>query len=236
MAINYALYKNYLTPDPKKYAAHVEITASADMPAIAERMIEQGSTTTTADILAVLEDAIKACEALLLEGYNVNLGGLVRLHLGIKGIFEDPQDKYDPSRHQVDVGATPGARVRKYIRDNAKVNKNKAILPTPDLIQFKDAITTSADDIITRGGIGTLIGQHLKYDNAQADEGIYFISTATAVEVKVTVMQRNDPAELVFMNPDALIVTEMYHIEVRARINGGTELRSGRLDAILIVA
>ena len=54
MAINYCLLENNLTSDPNDYAAQVKITSSADLEQIADRMIEQGSTVTKADILAVL--------------------------------------------------------------------------------------------------------------------------------------------------------------------------------------
>ena len=233
MPINYALFENNLTSDPDDYAAHVEITASADMQTIANRMIEQGSTVTSADILAVLEDTIKACEALLLEGYNVNLGGLVRLHPTIKGKFDGPDDKFDKSRHRVDVGASPGTRVRDKVRNDAKVRKDEAIKPTPDLITFHDTVNGTSNHDVKPGGIGAIIGHRLKYDEAQADEGIFFVSAAGA-DTKVVIVQRNMPAELVFISPQSLTIAETYHVEVRARIQGGTELRTGRLDAGLV--
>ncbi len=79
MAINYALFENHLTSDPDDYAAQVKITGSADLEVLANRMIDQGSTVTKPDILAVLEDAIKATESCLLDGYRVQLGGLCEL-------------------------------------------------------------------------------------------------------------------------------------------------------------
>ena len=50
MPINYALFENNLTSDPNDYAAQVQITASADLSAIVKRIIDQGSTSTEADI------------------------------------------------------------------------------------------------------------------------------------------------------------------------------------------
>ncbi len=83
------------------------------------------------------------------------------------------------------------------------------------------------------GGIGELAGSRLKYDDTQADEGVYFVATAGG-ETKVTIVQKNKPAELVFSIP-ATLVPGTYNIEVRARIAGGTELRIGRLDPVLTV-
>lgn len=39
-------------------------------------MLDRGSTVSRTDIVAVLEDAIEACESLLLDGMRVNFGGL----------------------------------------------------------------------------------------------------------------------------------------------------------------
>ena len=63
MAINYALFENHLTSDPDDYAAQVKITGSAGLEVIAQRMIDQGSTVTKPDILAVLEEPLKPLKA-----------------------------------------------------------------------------------------------------------------------------------------------------------------------------
>ena len=236
MPINYALFENHITPEPEIYAAHVEITGSADESTIAQRIIEQGSTVTSADILAVLEDTIKACEALLLEGYSVNLGGLVRLQPSIKGVFNGPNDKFDPARHKIDVGATPGQRVRDKVRAEAKVKKDETILPAPVLISFQDVISHTTDTTATLNGIGTIIGHRLKFDPNQPDEGIFFKVAGMPPEEKVSYVQRNMPAELIFINPTTLVPGTQYYIFVRARINGGTELRAGRLNTPITAA
>jgi len=49
MPIRYALYENNLTTDPHDYAAVVQISGAADLEAVAQRMIERGSTVTKAD-------------------------------------------------------------------------------------------------------------------------------------------------------------------------------------------
>ena len=44
------------------------------------------------------------------------------------------------------------------------------------------------------------------------------------------------PAEFVFVSPANLMPSTIYHLEVRARVDGGTELRTGRLNTELAVA
>jgi len=231
MAINYALFENHLTSDPDDYAAQVRITGSADLEVLANRMIDQGSTVTKPDILAVLEDTIKATESCLLDGYRVQLGGLCELFPRIKGVFNGITDTFDPSRHRVDVGANPGARVRRTVRAGATVTKAETIKPAPALLEYVDLGSGETNGRITSGNIGTINGHRLKFNPDRDDEGIYFVNIDTAAEVKLTAIQKNKPGQLVFLTP--IVPGGQYYLEVRTRFREPAELRTGRLDEIL---
>ena len=179
MTIDYSLYQNKLTEASDLYAAQVLITSSADLETIADRIVEQGSTVTRTDVIAVLEGAVNAVENLLLEGARVNFGGLFDLFPKIKGKFNGITDHYDPSRHQVDVGATPGARVRKTVRENAAVTKLETVLPMPLVLEYTDLGTGETNNHVTSGNIGTINGSRLSFDETAEDEGIYFNNTET---------------------------------------------------------
>ena len=155
MSINYALYENKLTEATDLYAAKVLISGSADLNTVADRIVEQGSTVTRTDVIVVLEGAIMAVENLILEGERVNFGGLCDLYPRIKGKFNGITDHYDPSRHQIDVGAAPGNRVRKTIRDTAAVTKQETVLPAPLILEYVDLGSGETNDHITPGSIGT---------------------------------------------------------------------------------
>ena len=239
MSIKYALYRNNVTSDPDDYAASVEVAGSLDLDGLADRMIAQGSTTTRADILAVLEDAIAACELAMQDGFRVNFGGLIELFPRVKGVFTGPTDAFDPARHTLDVGANPGVRVRKTVREQAVVEKVEAVKPAPNPIEYRDVNSDTTNDTVTVGGIGQLSGSRLKYDDTAADEGVYFVATAGG-ETKVDTVQKNKPSQVVFLVP-ATLVPGTYHVEVRARMGtppagpDNRELRIGRLDATLTV-
>ncbi|MCK4341027.1 MAG: hypothetical protein KAY37_04810 [Phycisphaerae bacterium] len=53
MSIKYALFENNITTDPDDYAAMVQISGSADGDDLVQDIIDQGSTVTKPDILAV---------------------------------------------------------------------------------------------------------------------------------------------------------------------------------------
>lgn len=233
MTIKYALYENKLTEAADLYAAKVLISGSADLQTVADRIVEQGSTVTRTDVIAVLEGAIMATESLLLEGARINFGGLCDLYPKIKGKFNGITDHYDPSRHQIDVGASPGARVRNTVRDNATVTKQDTILPVPLVLEFIDLASGSINTDLTPGNIGTINGSRLAFSEQASDEGLCFQNTSTAESVRVTAIQKNKPSELVFMIPELTAGT--YQVEVHKRFTPEGQLRTGRLDNILTV-
>lgn len=234
MPINYALFENNLTSDPNDYAAQVQTTASADLDAIVKRIIQQGSTSTEADIAAVLEDAIKACEGILLEGNRVNFGGLCELFPRLTGVFNGITDSFDSTRHRIDVGANPGSRIRKTVRDNAQAVKVESVKPAPAPLEYSDLGSGEINGTITPGNIGTINGNRLKFDPAQADEGIFFSPTGGGAATKADIVQKNKPSQLVFLVPAGLAAGD-YRLIVTARMSNGTELRTGILDATLTV-
>ena len=236
MPIQYALFENNVTSDPDDYMAVVDITSSAGGADLVQDILDQGSTVGEPDILAVTAALKLACQRRLEQGQRVNYFGMMDFFPRLKGVFAGPTDSYDPARHQIDVGANPGAELRDAVRNGATVTKVEALKPTPNPVEYRDVATDTANDALTVGNIGQLSGSRLKYDPGQADEGVFFVAT-TGGETKVTVLQKNKPAELVFLVPSGL-VAGTYHVEVRARMGHGTaarELRIGRLDAALTV-
>lgn len=238
MPVKYALFEYNLTSEPNGHAAKVQITGTARLEQIAQRMADQGSTTTKADILAVLEDAERAVISYLLEGYRVQFGELAEMYPRIKGIFNGAADAFDPARHSVDVVANPGTRVRNDVRARATTQKVDAVPPAPAPMEFVDLGSGTHNDEATNGSIATVNGSRLQFNAAQADEGVFFVPTGggAAIVIPVANVQKNKPAQLVFLLPAAAALPPgTYRLEVRARQKDSVQLRSGRLDATLTV-
>lgn len=232
MPIQYSLKDNHFTSDPDDYYPQVEITQSADLDAVAERMAKLGSTVTLIDIVAVLKALEMTCLDLVLEGKRVNFGNLVDIYPRMTGTFEGLDDEYDPARHKVGADASVSARFLKQIHAQATVQKLEASVPTPAPLSFTDVAEETTNTVYTPGGIGTLVGARLKFNPAADDEGIYFINTQDQTQqTKVSTVAKNKPSQLMFMIPPG--VSGSQYIEVRARIRGGDELRTGRLRQII---
>lgn len=239
MPIKYALFENNLTTDPNDHAAQVQISATIGPDEIADIMAQQGSTTTKADILAVLEDAEQAVVTALKQGNRVHLGGLGDFFPRVVGVFISAADTFDPARHRVDVAVNPGVRVRSEVKAQATVEKVDAVPPEPTLLEYVDLGSGTTNQTITPGNIGTINGSRLQYNTAQADEGIFYLPTGggAAINVPDANVQKNKPGQLVYLTPPAGLgfPPGTYFLEVRARVDGGVQLRTGRLDDTLTV-
>jgi len=239
MSIKYALFENHVTSDPNDYAAVVQITDSADGDDLVQDIIDQGSTVTKADILAVTADLKLALQRRIEMGQRVSYFGMSEYFPRVKGVFIGPTDTWDPARHKVDVGSNPGSELREAVRVGATPERVEAVKPSPNLIEYFDFGSDTANDQVTVGNVGRISGSRLKFDTAAADEGIYFVATAGG-ETKVTMVTYNKPGRLDFLVP-ATLVPGTYNLEVRARQGeppagpDNRELRVGRLDAVLTV-
>lgn len=234
MAIKYTLIENLLTPDPNDYYPQVQITARAEQEDLADRMISLGSTVGKADILAVISLLDDATEALVLEGYRVNIAGIVDISPRMQGVFDGPGDGFDKSRHTLGVAANPSPGFITRIRQGGSVSKGETIKPMPNPLEFRDAATGNSNGPVTKGNIGTLSGSRLKLDPAQPDEGIYFIASSGGVATKVGTISTNKPGQLIFLIPATLASGE-YSVQVRVRLPGNSEVRNGTLDSVLSV-
>jgi len=228
MAIKYALHENYLNGTPKTYIGRVESNGTIDFDGLADTIVSQGSTVTRADIIAVFENMKIAVESLLIKGFRVNFEGLVELHTSVKGVFNSLEEGYDSSRHNVSVKARASARIKDAILRNAKMIKLESSKPSPSLIMFRDIASGEQNAAATPGNIGAISGHRLKFNADEQAEGIFLTPVTGGDEIKVDVIQRNKPKELVFLVPPAL-PSGSYHLDVRVTY-GEEDIRGGRLE------
>ncbi len=233
MPINYVLRENSLTPDPNDYTALVQPTATAGLEDVIERMMRRGSTVGKADILSVLEDYHATIEDMVLEGMNVNTPA-ANFATSIKGIFSGHTDSFDPGRHRLRATLSPGKRLRRAIRERAQAVKQAAVRPTPNPLEYTDLNSGQRNSVLTPGGMGQVVGYRLKFDPADANQGIFFVAEdggATRVEM----VGHNKPGKLVFLVP-ADLASGDYTLEVRTVLRQRKDVRPGALSATLTVS
>jgi len=232
MPIEYRLIENPNTRDPSDYTAVVQETGCIDLRGLVEKMRDFGCLWPEDVIEDVLHNMIMASEVALQEGQRVRLDGLVELFPRISGVFDGPDDFFDPRRHRLDVGCVAGARLRRTVRDRATAGRVEGLPQTPFLQEFLDLGSDTKNALLTPGNIGILHGWRLKFNQSADDEGVLLVPLDQQPAYKVEQVQRNRMNELVFVIPENLPSGD-YELQVLARPDNQKTVHSGRLDAIL---
>jgi len=231
MSIKYSLIPNHLSADPDDYMAIVQDQPVRTIEDVINEIVDRGSTITKPDILSVVEEYQAVIAKFLRSGDRLNTP-LFKTKASIKGVFGNQTDRFDRSRHYIRLNVSPGSRIGE-IADALSVEKVSATKARPVLELFKDFATDTQNETVTPGSGAEIRGSHLKVDPEDPDQGIFFIAFDGS-ETKVDMIMRNMPANLIFMIPDGLASGE-YDVEVRALLQGHTNMRSGRLNEALMV-
>jgi HU-like DNA-binding protein/uncharacterized protein with Ig-like fold DUF4469 len=233
MAIKYYLQPNPITPDPNDQSARVYSNEVHDVDSITKEMLKRGSTITEADIRAVLNVFFDVVSDEVAEGNNVNLP-LINIRPGITGVFSNILDSFDGARHLKKANMSAGTLLTRKMQAAAV---EKIIQPTvsPTLLQFLDVNTQTTNSLITPGGIGQIVGEELKFNPANAAEGIFLVP-ATGAPTQVSIMASRTEGKLVFAIPGGLTAGN-YTLEVRKGYGStAITIRSGSLQDTMQVS
>jgi hypothetical protein len=172
------------------------------------------------------------------DGYSVNTGWFTS-GVHIRGVFDSPDEQFDPKKHSILFEFHQGALLRKELE-----------LVTVDILgmadagtvitQVIDAWTSSVNDVITPGRNLKIEGRKIKIAGANGANGVYFKKTDDTLYMQL------DPRDVVTNNPSELIVVipynltpGTYHVEVATQYSGSgnllKEIRRTVFDKILTV-
>ncbi len=229
--IRYYLQPNYISTDPNDQVARIVANNVFDTEAIIKLMLLRGTTLTETDIRAVVYLLCDVTCRAVADGNNVNLP-IGNIRPGIIGIFNSATDSFDGSRHTKKATLSAGALLWEYM-EKATVEKVLQPPASPALLEYFDVNTQLANARLTPGGIGQLAGDELKFNPANAAEGIFIInSTGTATQASI-IASRTE-GKLVFSVPTGLAAGN-YTLEVRRGYGNAASIRTGTLNEVLQV-
>ena len=231
MAITYYFRPNSITPDPNDQVARILFNKSSNEDKIIQKMLKRGTMSTKSDIKAILELFYEVVIDEMVEGNPLNIP-ILQSRPTIKGVFTSAADSFDRSRHVVTTSLSPGTLVTKRMAE-AELAKTTKVAPAPVLIQFVDSNTNIANANITPNGIGELVGENLKFDKDNPDEGIFFIAE-DSTETKVSIVPKRFNGQLLFSIP--ALTPGNYTLEVRRAYTKNKTIRKGDLGIVLVVS
>jgi hypothetical protein len=177
-------------------------TRSVELDEVVDLIIRQGSTVTRADILGVLEGFETAVVNLLLEGARVNTP-LANDRASVRGIFEEGNLDYDPTRHQVVGAISAGRRLKAVLRSRSQVAHVKARYAAPTLLLYVDCDSEEQNGAVTLRRDGAGDGRLAKFDPADPAQGVFYVHQDGSA-TRVPVVGHNKPSKLMFVAPASL--------------------------------
>lgn len=231
MAIKFYLQPNPITPDPMDQSARVSANTTLDLEALVSRVVKRGTLVTETDAKAVLNIFFDVVCDEVADG-NAVLLPLVNIRPSITGVFNSITDSFDSSRHVKRATLSSGTLLSHRMQQ-AQVEKISGGQPSPVILEFLDINTQTVNSKLTPGGIAQVVGEELKFNPANAAEGVFLVDDDKA-ETKIAVIANRTEGKLVFAIPTNLSAGA-YTLEVRRGYGNNASIRTGVLTDSLQV-
>ena len=224
--IKYLLIRNGMAIKANSCIALVSSPEVKDLNDVITHMIAEGTGLTRPQALAYFEKLTQTIEYFVKEGHRV-ITPLIKVRATISGVFENEKDNFDRSRHTINVRATSGSRLKE-LPTKIKLEKVQIAsqIPIPQL--FTDGSSEETNLSASSGGIAVLRGCLLKFDPADSELGIFFVSTDDPNnETRVDVYSGIKPSEIHFQIPN--LPSGTYTIAVKTRFRNGLSILRGEM-------
>jgi hypothetical protein len=231
----YNLIENLLTAIEGDYLAQPVNVRSYTLPEILQRITARYTGLTPTQISAAVAEFFTEIAMITEEGDTVNTP-YINSQMSMPGVYKGAMDSYDPKRHSVKLNVNPGTVLRDAAR-KIKTEKVTVAESLPHILEVKDVMSDTVNDLITPGGVVQLRGGKLRFLTDQPDNGIFLIHE-NGTEFKLVTIVENKPARLIAVLPTDLPQGE-YFIELRTSFSGNVKpsktLKRGRYNKILTV-
>lgn len=227
--LKYCLYPNNLAPEKNQYLGKVITYGTVTEDKMIDRLYNRGTTLTKTDIKAVLMLLTEEIENCMVEGEAVNLPFANFLPV-IKGVFHQTQRKYRYEEHQLSCSVSLGKSLRQLHKRKYQVKRISLPGPYPKPKALRDFESQTENEIITPGGVASLMGDKLTFDITDTRQGIFLFKDSN--KFRINTVAEIKAKKVIFSIPRDLPPGE-YGLLVRSQY--GSEVREGRIGIYLIV-
>lgn len=212
--LKYYLVQNPLVKENEKFIALVSSPETKTLDDVVNIMIAEGTGLTRPQALAYFEKLTQTVLGILKDGHNIATP-LFRVRPTISGLFNNGDDSFDATRHQVNARFLAGDRLRK-LSVESYLQKCDLATFQPLVKKFTDAATSSVDTNATPGGIGVINGRFLQFDLTDLSQGVFFIpGNNPETAIRAVIYSRIFPKELSFCIP--MLEAGDYRIMVKTK-------------------
>jgi hypothetical protein len=233
------LYDNVLTEDPNDYMARIHSEASLKVDDVSQSAVKRGGANISAAAMThavnlwLKEFAYRSC-----DGFSVNTGWFT-VQPVIRGVFNSPNEKFNPAKHTVVFDFQQGSLMRRELA-GVQVQIMGVADTSAFIAQVTDVKTGSVNDLLTPNRNLRISGSKIKIAGDSPGNGVWFVNSDTQQRTKVdpTDMVTNNPSELIIVIP--ALPAGIWQLEVVTQFSTGgkqtlKEPRTATFDKILTV-
>jgi hypothetical protein len=220
------LYNNALTEEnPNDYVARVSSEHSLNVGQIAESAATRGGADISA---AAMEHAVnlwlREMAYRLCDGFSINTGYFTA-SVHIRGVFDNPQEHFDPAKHQILFEFHQGTELRKEL-PSVTVDIEGLADSGAVIAQVTDMSSGSVNRFLTPGRNLKIAGQKIRVAGNKPNVGVY-LRAREAEDVFFQIPDKdiviNNPGELMIVIPD-LPADFTYRLEVTTQFSNSKRL------------
>jgi len=221
------LYDNVLTPNPNDFMARVSSERSLSVKDICQSAVTRGGADISA---AAMEHAVnqfhKEMGYSMCDGFSVNTGWYTA-SVSIKGVFDSPNEKFNPAKHTVMFDFKQGSLLRKEL-GTVTVDITGVAATAGYIAQVTDVKTGSVNDLLTPNRNLRINGSKIKIDGENTENGVYFVHQDTKARTRVdnSDIATNNPSEIMIVIPELPAGT--YKLEITTQYSPGKNLKQSR--------
>ena len=234
--IKYKTYPNDFLEGEELYRASIVSDNTITLEELFETMSFHHSTLTVADMHAFYTVFKQGILRSLLEGKRIQTD-LMTFKLSMRGVFNGPEDYYDPKRHELVILIRPDSDFQDLVRVRANFEKQRAIKPQPELHKYINLRKGVSNSVLSPSYNGRLEGYNLSFNEDDPPQGLFLIAanghTNASTEIRLEDLSLATSTKIIFRTPDDL-TPGPYKVEMRA-IFGKDKMRIGVLGTILQV-
>ena len=233
MALLVVPLKNHLATSPNPYYVHTEWSDTVEFDRLIEIMAAGRTTLTKPDIAGCLELFAEEVSRLVADGKYVKTG-LGAFYLCASGKLDAPDQAFTPgsseSAHALRLHFRPDRGFEAELCSKAAVERGKRYDRNLPVIYKALCVKTEAEMSAGPGDFLRIEGQRLKFDKANAAEGLFFVN---GEETRAAQYASVQPSLVIAEVPPGL-KPGSYILAMRSN-QGGKDLHEGRAAKPFIV-
>ena len=220
--IKASLHDNVLTEDPNDFIARVAAEKSLSIEDVCQSAADRGGADISASAMGhAVQLWLKEMAYRLCDGFSINAKWF-SVQANIKGVFNSPNEKFNPEKHTISFDFNQGSLLRKEI-GSVEVEITGVAENALSISQVTDIKTGVVNEVLTPNRNLRIQGSKLKIVGDNEAVGVYFINQSTNERTKV------DPTDFVNNNPSELIIVipalppGSYKLEITTQFSSGAD-------------